>query len=134
MKLTQENSDVTMIYTIEDEQRRYCDVLKDESNYTVNSQGFQVSIRVQNDPNKKLVKLSADAARARGVEIKAEAGFAAFVAPTCCPYELNVIDKNGEKFTIESIKVGDEAVIVNNGGRLFYTGTTTISSFSVHAT
>jgi hypothetical protein len=126
----QSSSDPSPKMSISEHQRVCCDVLKDESNYTVKSEGFQVSLSVQHDPaTKKLVKLSADTARARGVELKSEAGFAAFVAPTCCPYQINVRDTNGEKFEIESIKVGNEPVIVNDGRRIFYSRTTTISSF-----
>ena len=106
-----------------------CDVLKDPSNYTITKDGFQVFIGVQHDAAKKLVKLSAEAAQARGVELKSEPGFAAIVAPTCCPYNLNVVDNRGQKFVIESIQVGDEQVIVNDGKRIFYTHSATISAF-----
>ena len=179
---TELNRNVTMIYTLEEEQRRYCcgtlmrpagdrdfygtaqwcacshchslqykqsssacdakmilskqqhvccDVLNDESNYTITRDGFQVYIGVQNDffNDKKLVKLSAEAAQARGVELKSEVGFAAFVAPTCCPYKIIVVDKKGQKFVIESIKVGNQQVIVNDGGRIFYSRSANISAF-----
>lgn len=107
-----------------------CDVLKDKSNYTIERDGFEVSLGVQHDDDKMLVKLSQEAAEARGLDLKSRPGFAVFVAPTNCPFKINIVDNHGGnphiKFEIESMKLGDEQVHVNKGQRIFYGTSATV--------